>query len=181
MTWAHQQTAWTPERVEEMCRLWKDGVSASQIAKQLGGCTRNGVLGKIHRMGLAERPAASPPNTRKDYIASPAKPRGPRAPRPLIVKLAGNATVFHEGQDPQPPRAVISFRDEPAGLATTTSLEAHQCKWPIGDPADATFTHCGRPAPGGPYCAEHEMVARAPPSKRRSDANDLARSLRRYL
>jgi len=41
--------SWTDERVEVLKKLWSDGLSASQIAKQLGGVTRNAVIGKVHR------------------------------------------------------------------------------------------------------------------------------------
>ncbi len=62
---------WTDERVETLKKLWQDGLSASQIAKQLGGVTRNAVIGKVHRLGLSGR-------------AAPSKPARPafKAPRP---------------------------------------------------------------------------------------------------
>jgi GcrA cell cycle regulator len=56
--------SWTDERVELLARLWSEGFSASQIAAQLGGVTRNAVIGKVHRLGLSGR----------------AKPNGPAAP-----------------------------------------------------------------------------------------------------
>ena len=46
---------WTDERVETLKRLWIDGLSASQIAAELGGITRNAVIGKVHRLGLSGR------------------------------------------------------------------------------------------------------------------------------
>jgi len=47
--------SWTDERVETLRRMWADGQSASQIAKELGGVTRNAVIGKVHRLGLSNR------------------------------------------------------------------------------------------------------------------------------
>ena len=47
--------AWTDERVETLKRMWGEGASASQIAKELGGVTRNAVIGKVHRLGLSNR------------------------------------------------------------------------------------------------------------------------------
>jgi GcrA cell cycle regulator len=47
--------SWTDERVETLKRMWADGQSASQIAKELGGVTRNAVIGKVHRLGLSNR------------------------------------------------------------------------------------------------------------------------------
>ena len=49
-------------RVETLKKLWLDGLSASQIAKQLGGVTRNAVIGKVHRLGLSGRAAPSQPS-----------------------------------------------------------------------------------------------------------------------
>ena len=45
--------SWTDERVETLKRMWAEGQSASQIAKELGGVTRNAVIGKVHRLGLS--------------------------------------------------------------------------------------------------------------------------------
>ena len=47
--------SWTDERVEKLKELWGEGMSASQIAKALGGVTRNAVIGKVHRLGLSNR------------------------------------------------------------------------------------------------------------------------------
>ena len=47
--------SWTDERVETLKKMWSDGQSASQIAKELGGVTRNAVIGKVHRLGLSNR------------------------------------------------------------------------------------------------------------------------------
>src|SRR5690242_21422252 len=68
---------WTDERVETLKKLWLDGLSASQIAKQLGGVTRNAVIGKVHRLGLSGRAAPSQP-ARPTY-----KP--PRPVRPAVA------------------------------------------------------------------------------------------------
>ena len=53
---------WTDDRVANLKKLWLDGLSASQIAKQLGGVTRNAVIGKVHRLGLSGRAAPSQPS-----------------------------------------------------------------------------------------------------------------------
>ena len=64
--------SWTDERVELLRKLWNEGLSASQVAAELGtGVTRNAVIGKIHRLGLAER-AKTP---------SAPRPRAAKAPR----------------------------------------------------------------------------------------------------
>src|SRR5829696_7819780 len=63
-----EKTMWTDERVELLKKLWADGLSASQIAAELGGVTRNAVIGKVHRLGLSGRaksPSSSAPRPRK--------------------------------------------------------------------------------------------------------------------
>ena len=77
--------AWTEERVSELKKLWAEGHSASQIAKQLGGVTRNAVIGKVHRLGLSGRATPSRPVKRPPRLARP-KPQhvrtGVQAPKP---------------------------------------------------------------------------------------------------
>src|SRR5208282_5540354 len=51
--------SWTDERVELLKKLWSDGLSASQISANLGEVTRNAVIGKVHRLGLAGRATTS--------------------------------------------------------------------------------------------------------------------------
>src|SRR5436853_1786140 len=63
--------SWTDERVELLKKLWADGLSASQIAAELGGITRNAVIGKVHRLGLSGRaksPAAASPRPRQTRV-----------------------------------------------------------------------------------------------------------------
>src|ERR1700761_2322109 len=163
---------WTDERVEALKKLWLEGLSASQIAKQLGGVTRNAVIGKVHRLGLSGRGTPSPPSppvypaqrpraAARTPVATPA-PR--RAAEPVLRSAA-----------PAP------IPDLP-GTATVLTLGAHMCKWPIGDPSQDNFTFCGRGAGDGPYCHEHSQVAYQPAqARKRSGAAELARSLRRYI
>ena len=167
---------WTDERVASLKKLWLDGLSASQIAKQLGGVTRNAVIGKVHRLGLSGR-------------ATPAAPARPvfKAPRPARPVMAAPHTPRRPEQAPvhqQPVATLPMVREEP-GSATVLTLGAHMCKWPIGDPAADGFTFCGRrTGEDGPYCNEHARVAYQPQVKKggkRSDVADLTRSLRRYI
>ena len=84
--------SWTDERVETLKKMWAEGQSASQIAKELGGVTRNAVIGKVHRLGLSNRvgpgtpaedegTAASATATAAPSPAAPAKPAQSQAPR----------------------------------------------------------------------------------------------------
>ena len=75
---------WTDERVELLKKLWLDGLSASQIAKQLGGVTRNAVIGKVHRLGLSGRAAPSQPA--RPVFKAPRPPRPVQAPAPRRIE-----------------------------------------------------------------------------------------------
>ena len=74
---------WTEERVELLKKLWAEGLSASQIAAELGGITRNAVIGKVHRLGLSgrEKPAANPAHKA-------------RKPRPAQTKVRTSPMMF---------------------------------------------------------------------------------------
>ncbi len=162
---------WTDERVELLKKLWLDGLSASQIAKQLGGVTRNAVIGKVHRLGLSGRAAPSQPTRSVFKAPRPVRPATPAAPRRVE---AAQPVVRAE------PRPIVY--DEQPGSATVLTLGAHMCKWPIGDPSADSFTFCGkRIDEDGPYCAGHAKIAYQPQQARKGKANDLARSLRRYI
>ena len=77
--------SWTDERVELLKKMWGEGQSASQIAKELGGVTRNAVIGKVHRLGLSNRTAGGKPETKAKPAAAAkpeAKPRTTARPKP---------------------------------------------------------------------------------------------------
>jgi GcrA cell cycle regulator len=165
---------WTEERVEVLKKLWLDGHSASQIAKQLGGVTRNAVIGKVHRLGLSGRATPSQP-------ARPAfKAPRPARPAPSSPHIQRRVADHHVA-----PTAVVRAAPyvEVPGTATVLTLGAHMCKWPIGDPATDDFTFCGRRASDdGPYCVDHARLAYQPQQvRKKSSPSELARSLRRYI
>jgi len=58
--------SWSDERVEKLKKMWSEGQSASQIAKELGGVTRNAVIGKVHRLGLSNRNGSGGGNAAAD-------------------------------------------------------------------------------------------------------------------
>jgi GcrA cell cycle regulator len=78
--------SWTDERVETLKKMWGEGQSASQIAKELGGVTRNAVIGKVHRLGLSNRAGSGGGSTAKpapkEKPAAAAKPAAKPAPKP---------------------------------------------------------------------------------------------------
>ena len=199
---------WTDERVEMLKKLWLDGQSASQIAKQLGGVTRNAVIGKVHRLGLSGRAAPSQPagtvfkaprparpatgavpvSRKASAAAAPAeKPTAPVA-EPVVAEVTPVSPPVELVAAPAPVAATAApiqavVRIEERGGATVLTLGARMCKWPIGDPSSDEFTFCGRrSSEEGPYCVEHARVAYQPQqTKKKAPGADLARSLRRYV
>ncbi len=165
---------WTDERVATLKKLWLDGLSASQIAKQLGGVTRNAVIGKVHRLGLSGRAAPSQPARPAFKAPRPARVAAP-APAPVVQRRAAVDA-------PVAPTLPSVLRQESPGSATVLTLGAHMCKWPIGDPATEGFTFCGKGSNDGPYCDAHAQIAYQPQqARKKGGARDLARSLRRYI
>ncbi|WP_328585913.1 GcrA family cell cycle regulator, partial [Cereibacter johrii] len=74
--------SWTDERVETLKRMWAEGQSASQIAKELGGVTRNAVIGKVHRLGLSNRVGGNGGREEAEEEAAPAVGAAPASPPP---------------------------------------------------------------------------------------------------
>jgi GcrA cell cycle regulator len=156
---------WTDERVELLKKLWSDGLSASQIAAELGGITRNAVIGKVHRLGLSGRaksPSSSAPRVRK--------PRSHmlRVSRPVMRGNTALAITYEV--DLEPEQGLVE-NIVPMGQRRTL-LELHEgtCRWPIGDPANPEFFFCGgNTITSLPYCAFHSRVAYQPASDRRRD------------
>ncbi len=89
--------SWTDERVETLKKMWGEGQSASQIAKELGGVTRNAVIGKVHRLGLSNRTTTGAKADAK--TAAPKKPSKPKAP-PKKAKPAPKAEEPAEAEAP---------------------------------------------------------------------------------
>ena len=76
--------SWTDERVEELKKLWAEGLSASQIATRMGGVTRNAVIGKVHRLGLSGRGRPTRTARPKTVKQKPSMPRSPRSAAPVV-------------------------------------------------------------------------------------------------
>ena len=167
--------SWTNERVELLKKLWGDGLSASQIAGELGGVTRNAVIGKVHRLGLSGR-AKSPSTSSKTRRPRASATASPTAKKPTAQPQTQGATALK--MDPTPaPVAEVQPEAEPIAelvpiskRATILTLTERTCKWPIGDPATDDFYFCGRNSdPNAPYCAHHCKIAYQPIADRRRD------------
>jgi GcrA cell cycle regulator len=162
---------WTDERVELLKKLWADGLSASQIAAELGGITRNAVIGKVHRLGLSGRaksPSTSAPRPRK------ARAHGHmmRVSRP---SMRGNTALAHAYELDVEPEPELLDNIIPLGQRRTLlELTEETCRWPIGDPGTAEFFFCGgNTLTGLPYCSYHSRVAYQPAADRRRDRRNF--------
>ena len=175
---------WTDERVEKLKRLWAEGLSASQIAAQLGGVSRNAVIGKVHRLNLPGRAKAGGSSS----AARPAK-RPAQTPRPAafqnrpaantstrtVTRTAG-ATALKEEIEVEAYEEVEVRRSLNVVVPISrrlalTELTERTCKWPVGDPLKDDFHFCGcEIADSAPYCTYHAKLAYQPVSERRKAA-----------
>src|SRR5258708_33274892 len=92
---------WTDDRVEQLKKLWEAGLSASQIAAELGNVTRNAVIGKVHRLGLSGRaksPASAAPRQRNARTAQHMM----RVARPVSPRNTALAHAFAVNSEPVP-------------------------------------------------------------------------------
>jgi GcrA cell cycle regulator len=156
--------SWSDERVDLLRRLWDEGLSASQIANQLGGVTRNAVIGKIHRLGLSGRvKSADMPSSaaRKTVGESAAVIEDALAMAELPVEIVPVVTAPAAAK---PMALAVSQR------VTIMDLRESMCRWPIGDPTKPDFHYCGdRSITGLPYCTTHAQIAYQPAAERKRD------------
>jgi GcrA cell cycle regulator len=144
--------SWTDERVEILKKMWGEGQSASQIAKELGGVTRNAVIGKVHRLGLSNRTASAaataktaatpsvPPSAKEKPAArpEPVKAKAPVvAPEPVVEAKPEPASTPAQAAEPKP-------KPEPA-----TEVQA-----PVPMPPRRQIIPAGQPLPPQPSANE---------------------------
>jgi GcrA cell cycle regulator len=167
---------WTDERVELLKKLWSEGLSASQIAAQLGAVTRNAVIGKVHRLKLSSRGRSTAAPTRQKKpapVSAPAKTitRAAPAPRPVTPSIGATALQTQFDAEPvihQQPRPSDNVVVPISRKLQLVQLSERTCKWPNGDPLSEDFNFCGNEAgETGPYCAYHARIAFQPASERR--------------
>lgn len=169
--------AWNDERVEQLKKLWAEGLSASQIAARIGDVTRNAVIGKVHRLGLAGRATTSRIKTLRPRKSAAARPAS--AKRQRMLRFHPHSGMPREGFPPllptdlQPDVAPRSYEELVIPLeerASILSLKESSCRWPIGDPQHEDFHFCGRGKMDGlPYCEFHARRAFQPAQSRRRD------------
>lgn len=130
--------SWTDERVALLKKLWGEGKTAAEIAKELGSVTRNAVIGKAHRLKLSNRVSPIQQNAKKP------------APTPAKKPEKKVKVVQEKYEETLPDEKGVSMEE----------LGAGNCRWPLGDPRDENFSFCGAGALSGlPYCARHTKLA----------------------
>jgi GcrA cell cycle regulator len=199
--------SWTDERVELLSQLWAEGRSASQISLALGaGLTRNAVIGKVHRLGLAGRAKSSSPSSGMSGSSTPRAAVRRSAPRASVngmgVDAAGRMAVSTaavasngaaaravHGNNALVLQPATVLETAPARLeqdvvvpmslrVTIVDLKETMCKWPLGDPSSHEFRYCGSAAPGAsPYCVYHGKLAYQPAQDRRRDRDRDRRAM----
>ncbi len=179
---------WTDERVELLKKLWNEGLSASQIAAQLGGVSRNAVIGKVHRLKLSGRgktPTAAPRSKKVNTVAATPRPAATQTngggSRPQTTTTIRTATVtqtvgatalqMEYVADAVTERVVRPTSDVVVPISrklTLLQLSERTCKWPIGDPLNEDFHFCGSESgESSPYCGYHSKLAFQPTAERR--------------
>ncbi len=113
--------SWTEERIEKLTKMWEGGSTASQIADELGGVSRNAVIGKAHRLGLKARPSPVKANDKAEATPAPAKAAKP-APEPAAPRAAAPAATPRAAAPA--PAAAAPRAAAPAAPAATPAAPA---------------------------------------------------------
>jgi len=182
-------SGWNDARVDTLKKLWAEGLSASQIATELGsGITRNAVIGKVHRLGLSGRvKVAKQPEPLKSKLPLPALTR--RVRDDGLRKQASDRQAQKVGGVASTPMAEehVASRSEEvvtapggdyndaANIASSgpnvdiLGLNSTNCHWPLGAVTDRPpYRFCGAPTePDKPYCEHHAKMARSGEQGRR--------------
>jgi GcrA cell cycle regulator len=163
--------SWTDERIELLRKLWLEGLSASQIARELAnGISRNAVIGKVHRLGMSGRVKTAAPASVRPKVKTARPVVHQRMSAPM---MRGNTALALKSQ---PVEALLPARQEEdvvipmSEMVTIMELKESMCRWPMGDPSSGEFRFCGGKKganQSGPYCSYHARIAYQPAQDRR--------------
>ena len=169
--------AWTDEMVEQLKKMWHEGLTTGEIGKRLN-VSKNSIVGKVHRLGLSGRP--SPIKKKED--TEPQKAPGKQAEKKVSSSPAPAKAPTPEVKAPKKEekeeinlpeeelRASLTKEEKvfkPGHIFSLTDLDNHTCRWPIGDPKDENFHFCGKKVRiGQTYCDEHSATAYVKPGKK---------------
>lgn len=171
--------AWTDEMVADLRKMWADGLTTGEIAKRLG-VSKNSIVGKVHRLGLSGRPSPIKKKVPVEgQVCTPKEPKTPKkekvieAPKdelaiaaPIEPKKEKTLKKVEVKETFVEPKETKFSKKEPEqivhkeGAIKLVDLDAHTCRWPIGDPKDEKFHFCGKKVRiGHTYCDEHSETA----------------------
>ena len=137
--------SWNQQKVEDLKKLWNEGVATSRIGEQLG-FTKNAVIGKAFRLGLERRQNSRKKTAHSQSVSSVTMYRESSAPSHSQITPKREVTRRREK---------FSFKKSIVGTGSFKS-----CQWPIGDPLEEGFHYCGgQNIPTKPYCIEHYKKA----------------------
>ncbi|ACT56904.1 GcrA family cell cycle regulator [Candidatus Liberibacter asiaticus] len=161
---------WTVERIDKLKKFWSEGLSASQIAVQLGGVTRNAVIGKLHRLFLSNRVKVNEnkqsDGNRKNVTLGSTSPKTRQSSNVYICEpvLKGQLPVVRSKRKS---KSMEKNNTISSGIVLPISrclrlmeLTDNTCKWPLGDPFGKDFSFCGSDVCNdSPYCDYHKKLA----------------------
>ena len=137
--------SWNQQKVDDLKKLWNEGVATSRIGEQLG-FTKNAVIGKAFRLGLERRQNSRKKTIHSQSVSSVTMYRETSVPGHSQITPKREATRKREK---------FSFKKSIVGTGNFKS-----CQWPIGDPLEEGFHYCGgQNIPTKPYCIEHYKKA----------------------
>ena len=122
--------SWTDERIERLKSLWSQGVTASQIAEELGGVSRNAVIGKAHRLGLESRPSPVKPGEEKEKKAKAAP--APKTAKPAPAPKAATPTPQPRETAAEAPRRPVTTGGAPTPKTADASTIQYRSVGPGG-------------------------------------------------
>tara|TARA_Y100001935_G_C17273608_1_gene493378 strand:- start:1064 stop:1531 length:468 start_codon:yes stop_codon:yes gene_type:complete len=135
--------SWNQQKVDDLKKLWNEGVATSRIGEQLG-FTKNAVIGKAFRLGLERRQNSRKKTSHSQQVSSVTMFRESSPSSQVTMK-----------KEPTRRREKFSFKKSIVGTGSFKS-----CQWPIGDPLEEGFHYCGaQNIPTKPYCIEHYKKA----------------------
>lgn len=165
--------AWTDEMVEDLKRMWDEGLTTGEIGKRLG-VSKNSIVGKVHRLDLTSRP--SPIKKKEDNSdastkeAKEVKSIKETATIKTVAKKEVETSTERSRAEQLSKDARKDCAPEPKknnGKTMLTDLDNHTCRWPVGDPKDEGFHFCGKKVKiGQTYCDEHSSIAYVKSSKK---------------
>ncbi len=135
--------SWNQQKVDDLKKLWNEGVATSQIGQQLG-FTKNAVIGKAFRLGLERRQNSRKKSNQSSPLSST-----------TLYRETVNTTSVSIKKEPVRRREKFNFKKSIVGTGNFKS-----CQWPIGDPLKDGFHYCGcQNIPTKPYCIDHYKKA----------------------